>query len=1063
MIKTTETLLQSVFALDRQVLNAADFSTLAASLVEWAMRAGADAAYAGMLDEQGRLQTGQFAGEGVREYIERACVHARTGGSEDIEPFGRAWRTRHPLIAALPPVSDGMSGKPIASDPPWRVSAVVPLTHDGRRGGLLCLFAHDAARFAAPEWMTAFEHIELMANTVLYRIDLHAEQESLRNLSLRDPLTGLPNMTGLGQYLQHAVPRAQRENIPLVVGLIDLDRFKPVNDLFGHDAGDRVLCTTAARIQNELRKSDFIARVGGDEFVMVLEGVRDPVSALIPFLEQLNERLTQPVPIGDTSWQCGASLGLALWRDTRETHFDTVMAEADRALRESKMQRGHRTHWWHWALPEAVPPKRAGVPGAAVTALYESDAASQLAPLSEALQRRAVDVVNDFYLRLARLPKSRIILDELTGPELQHLKSQQIQNLFTLAGADLTEADHRAMALRVGRIHAIVGLDREELVRSRGILAAAIGERLGDMDASEALALLSRRLNRDLAWQTEAYQQLQDERQHMLMHIARLAWKSESYADLIDGTVDILGACDEVAGCSIGQPDRHGVFRVEAAAGRILERLRPERMPDAGEAHHAGGLALYAWRSRMIERCVNVATDPRMTPWLAMAKREGLRSGVAIPLCQSGHAPTALLMLYSAYPGGYSSSDQIAFTDMLQTLLAFAMSRIANQQGATRTVSYATRRRWKSLLRSDALRMYCQPMLDLKTARVTKVEMLARIFDGSRLLTPREFLPVFTSDDLLELYVRGLGQSLSYRKRWLYDGNELNVSVNLPSSAFGDIRYFKATQDALAKYGCPPDALMLEVLETDALPSDVDIGTDLARFRALGIKLAEDDLGSDHSGLWRLRELPFDWIKIDRGTVKLSGHNRSGMLNFIHQLTRLGHALGKSVIVEGVEDDALLEAVVILQADAVQGYRIAEPMPADELTGWIARNVVPRSSAESPKSAFGKLARLLIWEERLHLLLSDTKAFEHIASILRTPLAVTEHLRMPASVQSFCRACPLTNFFVDIKSLLQDNVGDLMEQQALIDAAITHGRNSAAYADARRCLIDTFETDSKVE
>jgi len=1055
MTQTTETLFQSVLALDRLVLNAAEFASLAATLVDWAVREGADGAYAGTLDSQGQLQAGPFAGAGVREYMGHARVPVRTDSSEEIEPFGRAWRTRQPVIAALPPESP-------THDTPWRACAAIPLTHDGRTGGLLCLFARAEDHFAAPEWMTAFAHVELIASVVLERLNLRAEQEYLRELSLRDSLTGLPNMTALEHYLQHVVSRAEREKVPLVVGLLDLDRFKPVNDLFGHDAGDRVLRATATRIQGELRASDFVARVGGDEFVIVLEGARDPVSALMPFLDRLHERLTQPVLIGDTAWQCGASLGLALWTNARTTPFAAVMSEADRALRESKMRRGHRSRWWRWASQDEAAPKRNRAPRAPATALYESEWASQLAPLSAALQREALGIVNDFYLRLARLPKSRLILDELTGPERQHLKSQQIQNLFTLASADLSENDHRTMALRIGRIHAIVGLDREELVRSRGILAASIRERLGELDGDGALTLFGRRLNRDLAWQTEAYQQLQDERQNVLMRIARLAWKIESYADLIDGAVEILSACADVAGCSIGQPDRHGLFRVEATSGRILERPSSGRMPDTGPAHDASGLVLPAWHSRTIERCVNVATDSRMVPWRAMARRKGLRSCVAIPLCQSRRPPTAILMLYSAYPGGYSSADQMAFTDLLQTLLGFAMSRIANQQGTARTVSYAIRRRWKALLRSDALRMYCQPILDLKTDRVTKVEMLARIFDGTRLLTPGEFLPVFTSDDLLELYVRGLEQALSYRMQWLYDGNELNVSVNMPSSAFGDIRYFEATQNALEKHGCPPDALMLEIVETDALPSEVDVGAEIVRFRTLGIKLADDDPGTGAGGLWRLRELPIDWIKIDRSIVSLAGHNTSGILSFIYQTTRLGHALGKSVIVEGVEDDALLEAVVILKADAVQGYRIAQPMVADELTAWMACDLVPRDRAGSPKSTLGKLAHLLIWEEKLHLLLGDTAAFGHVAGTLGNPSSAKGIAQMPQAIEPFCRACPLTHFFVDVKALLQDGVTDSMERQALLDAAMAHGPDSTAYFDARRCLIDTFEAGSAV-
>jgi hypothetical protein len=83
--------------------------------------------------------------------------------------------------------------------------------------------------------------------------------------------------------------------------------------------------------------------------------------------------------------------------------------------------------------------------------------------------------------------------------------------------------------------------------------------------------VLGRRLTRDLAWQTEAYQRLQASRQDVLLRITRLAWKTDSYTDLIGSVVQILGKHDEVAGCSVGRPDSQGVFRFESASGRTIE------------------------------------------------------------------------------------------------------------------------------------------------------------------------------------------------------------------------------------------------------------------------------------------------------------------------------------------------------------------------------------------------------------------------------------------------------------------------------------------------------------
>ena len=285
-----------------------------------------------------------------------------------------------------------------------------------------------------------------------------------------------------------------------------------------------------------------------------------------------------------------------------------------------------------------------------------------------------------------------------------------------------------------------------------------------------------------------------------------------------------------------------------------------------------------------------------------------------------------------------------------------------------------SRQHYVGLLRADALEMHYQPIIALNSGKLIKVEALARLLDGDRVLQPGEFFPAFGSDDFVELYGRGLEQALRQRNRWLEEELDVQVSINLPSSALGDLRYFDATRQILHEHRCPPGRLTLEILETGEIPRGIDAAKEMARYRDLGVSLAEDDLGSGHSSLHRLRELPFDIIKIDGALVATKGSNASDVLRFIYQLTRLGHSLGKSVIVEGVEEADLLQAIRILGADAVQGYVISRPMRGWQIVEWVRDNDGSMPVPALPESTLAKLAKLLMWEERLHLMREEARA-----------------------------------------------------------------------------------------
>ncbi|MBN3858264.1 EAL domain-containing protein [Paraburkholderia sp. Ac-20340] len=626
--------------------------------------------------------------------------------------------------------------------------------------------------------------------------------------------------------------------------------------------------------------------------------------------------------------------------------------------------------------------------------------------LIEALQGTADLVVNRFYEELARLPKSRRILEMLSEHELAQLKSKQIQNLLAIAQPGLTAKAHADMAMRIGRIHAIVGLDKEELVRSRGILQELIFKLIGRNVSSQALALYARRLTSDTAWQLKAYQSVEDSQQDVLQRITRIVWEAGSYTHFIDQVVATLAAHDEVTACAIGRPDEAGMFHFEAGTGGtggkhgdgLLDVLMAQGHEISVRADHPQGQGAVgrAWRSGNPERVVNYQTDPLVARWRDIAEREGLRSAVALPLAAPGQTPIAILMLYSAYPGGFVGPDQVAFVELLQTLLGCAVTRLQTHDGLhVAAVPMSVRQHWAALVRTGALEMHYQPLLSLASGECGKVEALARLHDGERLLTPDEFLFALASDDLLELFARGLQQALADRARWLAAGHDLEMSINLPPAALNDIRYFDATRDMLAEYACPSGRLTLEVLENEALSLNQGQRAILAKFRALGVLLAQDDLGSGHSGLTRLRELPFDWIKIDReiahlGGARLGGDAALDALRVVYQVTRLGHSLGKLVLAEGVDAADLLEALAVLGVDGAQGYVIARPMPAGELATWIGGK--PRTTdAAAAASVLARLARFVVWEERVRMIATTLGAARDLladsaATAARDPL-----------------------------------------------------------------------------
>lgn len=148
-----------------------------------------------------------------------------------------------------------------------------------------------------------------------------------------DPLTGLANRSLFLEMAVHNVETCKRSNSPLSVLFVDLDGFKQVNDTLGHDAGDALLCAVAERLKEAVRSSDVVARVGGDEFAVLLQDMAaDPAAA---FAFELASKLSAPYDVGGRSARVSASIGTATYPQSGTTAQD-VIKRADEAMYRSK-------------------------------------------------------------------------------------------------------------------------------------------------------------------------------------------------------------------------------------------------------------------------------------------------------------------------------------------------------------------------------------------------------------------------------------------------------------------------------------------------------------------------------------------------------------------------------------------------------------------------------------------------------------------------------------------------------------------------------------------------------
>jgi diguanylate cyclase (GGDEF)-like protein len=243
--------------------------------------------------------------------------------------------------------------------------------------------------------------------------------------------------------------------------------------------------------------------------------------------------------------------------------------------------------------------------------------------------------------------------------------------------------------------------------------------------------------------------------------------------------------------------------------------------------------------------------------------------------------------------------------------------------------------------------VHYQPKADMRTGLVEGVEALVRWEHPEHgMVPPCEFIPLAERAGLVGVVTSFvLDTALAQCKRWRDEGLDLQVAVNVSVQSLYDHRFPEMVAQGMRRWAVPASRVILEVSESTVMADPHRAARVLAELSAMGVTLAIDDFGTGASSLASLQQLPVSELKIDNAFV-LGMATDSADATVVHSTIDLGRRYGLSVVAEGVESQRVWQLLARLGCDQAQGYHISRPLPADELTPWLRRNLQPATDGD---------------------------------------------------------------------------------------------------------------------
>lgn len=305
----------------------------------------------------------------------------------------------------------------------------------------------------------------------------------------------------------------------------------------------------------------------------------------------------------------------------------------------------------------------------------------------------------------------------------------------------------------------------------------------------------------------------------------------------------------------------------------------------------------------------------------------GLHIGVSIGISQyprDGKEPGHLMRMadaamYHAKANGRNNAQ--FFTEQIDSV---ARERLQVENGL------------RLALQQGELRLYYQPLVDLKTDVVVGMEALIRWEHPQRgLLSPISFVEIAEDTGLITTIGEWiLGEACQQAKQWNDHGHDLQVAINLSVRQFDTGNLHQTIVHALRQSGLPARQLKLEITESTMISNIEETSQLLERLRSLGIQIAIDDFGTGYSSLSYLKRFPIDTLKIDQSFVRDIGVDTDDEA-IVTAIVAVAHSLKMGIVAEGIESERQLDFLRKLGCNVGQGYYFSKPLPPEQFTEFL--------------------------------------------------------------------------------------------------------------------------------
>lgn len=719
----------------------------------------------------------------------------------------------------------------------------------------------------------------------------------------KDELTGMLNRRAGKEMLWQMIQRGRVEKKVLAVILYDVNELKKVNDQYGHDEGDRLLCYIADHVRKCLKEGDLFFRLSGDEFVLAFYD--EEFSEAEKRISRVREKMEEEKLRGETLYESFFSFGITEVFPEENCNLMDVIARAD-----EKMYTQKRAFHIEQARHLLKNTEQAYTDGKS----FEYDKNH----LYEALNASTDDYIFVGNLKTGTFRYSTAMAEEFG------MASDVVENAAAFWGERIHPHDEKAF------------LDsNQEIADGRA--------------ESHCIEYRARNVRGEWTWLRCKGHMVRDAKGEPNLFAGFITNLGQrEHVDHVTGLYGRFAFEGDVKKYMDDDMERIGVMVLDMDSFKNINDLYDRAFGDEILRITASRIASMLPENAQIYR---LDGDEFGIVILNGDDREYEQIYGSIYRSFQSQQDYDGKKYYCTISSGYATYPEDAdnYKELVKRAnYSLEYSKVCGKNRTTRFSQKILKEKESQLEMIEDLReciargfvgftLYYQPQVDALTGELLGAEALAR-WQSSKFgwVSPSEFIPLLEQSGLILQLGRWVCEkAIEKCKEWTEIYPDFHMSINLSYRQLQEDNFVENLQALMDKYDLDPGNITMELTETYLIKADAAVSERIEKLRATGVLIAMDDFGVGYSSLYSLKSMPVDLVKIDRGFVKDISTDRFNE-TFIRSITELCHNVGRRVCIEGVELEEEFSAIQSVGLDMIQGFYFGRPVSeADFREAWL--------------------------------------------------------------------------------------------------------------------------------